>query len=316
MASSNSGNISTSANPTTSTSRRSARIVQELDPIIAPGYGTRKDVHNLAQQLDLSPELVLRIMRARGRGSRGENADTPTANAPTVNAWADFMAEEGVGTSTSATASTSAAASTPAATSSTSASTSSKRTYDLTSLSNSKQKKKKVETYYLAQAGTLDSTLVGRSKVGGDQIYHLPTPTILSNNDNIYTHVYSSCSGVHTIALDARGRTYAWGRNEHSQLSADLSSPTVLPTLVPALKDHHIVMAATGKLHSLFLDDEGHVWAVGNNKAGQCGIASSQVETIVQPKQCQFDHGDVTIVQVRRINMIYSYCLLWNPSFV
>lgn len=102
--------------------RRSARArTQQLqDPVIAPGFGTAKDLQRLARELSTSTdtttatgtsllpvEAVQCMMESRGRGIRSstrttaadsaDDATNPAAATPVSSAWADFMTEAGVG---------------------------------------------------------------------------------------------------------------------------------------------------------------------------------------------------------------------------
>ncbi|KAL7559014.1 hypothetical protein ACA910_016360 [Epithemia clementina (nom. ined.)] len=101
--------------------RRRSKRVLEQDPIIAPGYGTRKDILRLTHELNwgnndenndntntttLPDEVVEEIMKARGRGIRSSSrqreqqesaaAAVAATATPVSSAWADFMKEEGV----------------------------------------------------------------------------------------------------------------------------------------------------------------------------------------------------------------------------
>ncbi|CAB4068693.1 Protein RCC2 homolog,Protein RCC2 [Lepeophtheirus salmonis] len=49
----------------------------------------------------------------------------------------------------------------------------------------------------------------------------------------------------------------------------------------------NIVMVATGKNHSLFLTDDGKIYACGENKSGQCGTSGAQ--QITEPKMIVYD---------------------------
>jgi alpha-tubulin suppressor-like RCC1 family protein len=55
-------------------------------------------------------------------------------------------------------------------------------------------------------------------------------------------------------------------------------------------------MAAIGKSHTLFLMEDGAVYGVGANKAGQCGVKSS-IDLIPNYRKCIMP-DDVTIVKV------------------
>ncbi len=77
---------------------------------------------------------------------------------------------------------------------------------------------------------------------------------------------------VHTLALRADGRLWAWGYNYYGQLGdgtkANKSSP--VQVLLPAGVSKFTAMAA-GKYHSLALTADGKLWAWGYNDDGQLG---------------------------------------------
>ena len=120
--------------------RRSARVL-EHDPIVAPGFGTQKDLQRLTQQLNqidsssssssihhhtnnnnthppsiFTVEAIELLMKAQGRGlgrsSRRRRSDDDASGAATTtaatatassNAWAEWMMEEGLTTNTNTT---------------------------------------------------------------------------------------------------------------------------------------------------------------------------------------------------------------------
>ena len=74
--------------------------------IVAPGGGTKADLHHLSRHLGLPYPQVLAVMTSRGRGlsrrSLGGAEDTSAADAiasagMAANAWGDFMAEATAG---------------------------------------------------------------------------------------------------------------------------------------------------------------------------------------------------------------------------
>lgn len=266
------------------TKRRSARVLQH-DPIIAPGFGTRKDIERLSAALSTEtpfpPEAVETMMKARGRGL-GKQQDEAAAAPAVSTAWADFMKEEGVETETKES----------------STSTTTKRTYELHFASPNKNKKAKRTGGILLQAGTLDSKIVGRSKLKAGADYHLPIPTAILSPKIAIAKVVTSCTAAHSIAIDVNGVCYAWGRNESSQLGSGLPENVALPTKLDGIGDgtgSKVVDAAVGKGHSIFLLQNGELWAVGANKAGQCGVRNST--DVPNFRKCVLPE-DVEIVQV------------------
>lgn len=264
--------------------RRSARVL-EHDPIVAEGFGTRKDLQRLAKQLSIggiefTEQAVAVLMRSRGRGIGGD--DAPAAP-PASSAWADFMKEEGV---------EDAAAPAPAPTAS-SASAGVKRSYQLTEASAAKSsKKQKLVGGALLQTGTLDASIVGRAKSKLEEPYHLVVPTRILPGVKI-AKIFTGCNAVHSIAVDVGGTAYAWGRNEAGQLGSSLPTNIVTPT--PLELPDKLVAAAMGKSHTVVLLENGELWATGANKVGQCGVRT--FTDVPQWRKCIVPE-DVSIKQV------------------
>ena len=281
---------------------KQARV--EEDPIIAPGYGRQSDLERLTASLNresavqLPVSAVEALMKAKGRGIRSSarTAETPSgrgtsaAATPISSAWADFMKEEGVNlnnNSNTAAASDSAArpkkddedeAKPPAAEKTGTAAES--RSYlplpwDSKEPTN-KKARASADVGYLVQAGTLDASIVGRGKLSTADFaahpYHLARPTVLKL-PTMVSKVFSAGHSVHAICLDANGQVYGWGRNEGQQLGSNRPTNVYWPMPLDDLDcESPIVQAATGKSHTLFLNKDGEVWALGSNKFGQCGV--------------------------------------------
>jgi len=94
----------------------------------------------------------------------------------------------------------------------------------------------------------------------------LPTPT-----NAIPGGIIAIDAGYeHTLALNTVGNVYAWGENRDGQLGDGTdTSYSDTPVLVDTLTD--IIAVSGGHDFSLALDDDGHVWAWGNNDFGQLG---------------------------------------------
>jgi len=282
--------------------RRSARVLDH-DPIVAPGFGTRKDLAKLAKELSsgtsvLPVEAVEAMMRSRGRGIG--KTEEKAAAAPVSSAWADFMAEEGVGSTTTAATSSSDTPSKKRKDAPAASVPGGKRVYELpiaaagATTGSKKAKTSKEKGGVLLQTGTLDSTVVGRSKVKLTEPYHLTEPTRILPNVAI-TNVFTSCNAVHSVAVDTNGTAYGWGRNESAQLGGSFPDNVVMPTQLEL--PGKLVSAALGKSHTLFLLEDGSVWSVGNNKAGQCGVKAG-TELVPNYRKCVFADPDVTVVQI------------------
>jgi hypothetical protein len=267
---------------------------------------------------------VLEMMSARGRGLRStrnaadEEEKPPGAADASSSLWADFMKEEGVEVAT-------VAAPVPVATTNEASSArkaSGKRGSspvgsgksvatgggsEAASSKGSKRSKASPTAGVLVQTGTLDSAAVGRGpiKVKGEPAgtsYHLFVPTVILPSVKI-ARVFTGCNATHSIALDVNGVPYGWGRNEAGQLGSHLPSNVALPTLLLNAAEGPLASAkvkvraaALGKSHTLLLTGDGNVWAVGSNKAGQCGIQKAG-ENVPNFRQCTLPVG-ITISQV------------------
>ncbi len=255
-------------------------------------------------------------MNSRGRGifSPSKDADSNAKPGATSSAWADFMKEEGVDLygagSSNANKSTSADSNkkddedAKKKKASTKKKSGKRKSYNLERLeevvqepATKKAKKAKDAGGYLVQTGTLDVTVVGRKGISKEvPSYQLQVPTRILPGIGI-TRVFTSCNACHSIALDASGQAYGWGRNDQSQLTSSLAANVAVPTLIEGLSKYTIVSAALGKQHTLVLTSEGTVLAVGFNKMGQCGLKSS-AETVKEFKECIFP-AETKIAQVR-----------------
>ena len=92
--------------------------------------------------------------------------------------------------------------------------------------------------------------------------------TRLEDLENICS-VDSGCS--HTLFLDQDGKVYSCGTsNEFETLGHDFAN-SLQPRIIPGLPKITSIAASFDK-HSLFLDEENHVWACGDNYKGQLGL--------------------------------------------
>jgi alpha-tubulin suppressor-like RCC1 family protein len=87
------------------------------------------------------------------------------------------------------------------------------------------------------------------------------------------SNIVAICVGdSHSLALDAQGRVWAWGLNDHGQLGdGGAESASALPLLVFS----NAVQIAAGSAHSLATDTQGKLWSWGNDSVSQLGDASS-----------------------------------------
>jgi alpha-tubulin suppressor-like RCC1 family protein len=99
-----------------------------------------------------------------------------------------------------------------------------------------------------------------------------PTPTATPTQvAGVYTRLAGG--GDHSLAIQADGSLYTWGRNDHGQLGAASSATAWVST--PARVPGVWVQVAAGDQHSLGLKADGTLWTWGLNQDGQLGRASS-----------------------------------------
>jgi alpha-tubulin suppressor-like RCC1 family protein len=154
----------------------------------------------------------------------------------------------------------------------------------------------------LAQTGSLDSKMIGRTKRTLKEPYDLQEPTLLGY-ESIFEKqhvavIATSSSACHSIVITENGDAYAWGRNEAGQCGFGTTT-TCIPLPKKIELGGKFVAAAVGKSHSILVTNEGICYAAGFNKYGQCGVNSSS-EAILTWRKCVLSNATgVKIVQVR-----------------
>lgn len=81
---------------------------------------------------------------------------------------------------------------------------------------------------------------------------------------------YVSCGRKHSAIVDRLGRIYAWGNGEVGQLGTGIRETKLIPCLISSLKEE-IIFVSCGIFHTLFLTNNGTVYATGGNNFGQLG---------------------------------------------
>ncbi|BDU39715.1 RCC1 domain-containing protein [Vibrio nigripulchritudo] len=75
-----------------------------------------------------------------------------------------------------------------------------------------------------------------------------------------------------TLLLDSAGDVWVWGTNREGQIGNGTNDKVMKPTKVEALDRVFITDIGAGQRHALAVSKRGHVWAWGNNAAGQLGF--------------------------------------------
>ena len=74
-----------------------------------------------------------------------------------------------------------------------------------------------------------------------------------------------------SVALAASGEMYTWGVGTKGELGLGEIVETSHPYLCTKLTEYHVIQVACGSHHGVALDDQGHVFAWGDNTFGQLG---------------------------------------------
>ena len=82
-----------------------------------------------------------------------------------------------------------------------------------------------------------------------------------------------SLGNSHSLFQNTQGEICACGRNESGELGiGHFNCPQITPIIIPNLPSN-IVQFVCGFFHSLFLDSEGNVYSVGENRKCQLGLS-------------------------------------------
>jgi len=115
------------------------------------------------------------------------------------------------------------------------------------------------------------------------------------------------CGARHfALITGPKGRVYTFGSGAYGQLGlGEVRSTVDLPLLVTALDHTRVVDVAAGAWHTLFLTEEGDVYAAGWNQHGQLGVDSASTTNLALPNVIDFEGAgdgdnseDVSIVKI------------------
>lgn len=88
-----------------------------------------------------------------------------------------------------------------------------------------------------------------------------------------------SCGTNHVLALDDKGKVFAWGAGEQNQLARRVVARTADGALIPrefGLQRKKIAKIGSGDYHSFAVDKDDKVYAWGLNTFSQTGIPTSE----------------------------------------
>jgi len=125
------------------------------------------------------------------------------------------------------------------------------------------------------------------------------------------------CGSYHSMTLTKCGQVYSWGLNSSGQLGIDSFSNKLTPQSIDHLKGIAIKKIVCGPFYSLFLSDEGDVYACGDNSCGQLGIARKNDEN--RPCQIKVDvrFVDIYATHLEDLSIALSQngrCYVWGTQ--
>ena len=137
-------------------------------------------------------------------------------------------------------------------------------------------------------SGCTDFKNAGRTKQIDESVFaNVCVPSKISTFEEEegleFTFVAAGAAAAHNVAIDTKGRLWAWGRNENGQLGTGDKHNRNAPQIVKGInfgengdgedKDAvKIVWAACGRNHTICVDSEGSFYGCGSNKSGQLGV--------------------------------------------
>lgn len=99
-----------------------------------------------------------------------------------------------------------------------------------------------------------------------------------------------SCGAFHTLIVNEFGQAYSMGKDNFGVLGVEsdvtncLKSGSDTPTVIPTLSGRHVRRACTGGWHSVFLTEDGEVFACGKGEYGRLGLGSEKNHAV--PSAC------------------------------
>lgn len=128
--------------------------------------------------------------------------------------------------------------------------------------------------------------LYGQLGNAGDTDSSLPVAVSMPEG---VTFTQVSAGDDHSLALDANGNAWAWGRNQDGQLGEGTTEGARVPVPVGMPAGEVFTEVHAGGAHSLALAESGHAWAWGYNFSGQLGTGEDSGST--SPVAVSFNEG-------------------------
>lgn len=92
---------------------------------------------------------------------------------------------------------------------------------------------------------------------------------VVANEQSPCSVMTTAASNSFTLAIDADGKPWAWGRNYDGALGIGISWLILSP--FPVATIDHVVAVSAGRFHSLAVTADGRAWAWGSNHYGELG---------------------------------------------
>jgi len=123
----------------------------------------------------------------------------------------------------------------------------------------------------------------GQLGTGDTQSSRFPRSVLHSNEGDEFASL--ACGRSHSLAVNAKGETFAWGCGKNGRLGLGVPISHQQPCLLGHLRGVRVVEVACGSAHSLALDEDGGLWGWGCHKFGQLGFGDIDQKTFNLPHQ-------------------------------
>ncbi len=83
---------------------------------------------------------------------------------------------------------------------------------------------------------------------------------------------------MHGLALDEKGRIYAWGDGTYGELGSPEIEMSEKPTKIPFFDKIPVKTMSCGMRHSVVIDENGKIYTFGDNTDSQCGLQIARTD--------------------------------------